>query len=92
MTFSWNSEDLLVMQALWERGYTVIDDALSQATCQGFRDEILSLRASGLLHLNSTHLVKGSTRTLLQKHGIFEAEVAEKVYLTLSCTAHFCRS
>ena len=80
------------MQALWERGYTVIDDALSQATCQGFRDEILGLRASGLLHLNSTHLVKGSTRSLLQKHGIFEAEVAEKVSPAHSCTAHSCRS
>ena len=67
------------MQALWERGYTVIDGALSPATCQAFRDEILGLKERGLLHLNSTHLVKGSARSLLQKHGIFEAEVAEKV-------------
>ena len=67
------------MQALWERGYTVIDGALSPVTCEAFRDEILGLKERGLLHLNSTHLVKGSARSLLQKHGIFEAEVAEKV-------------
>lgn len=75
------------MQALWERGYTVIDDSLSKSTCQAFRDEVLGLKASGLLHLNSTHLVKGNMRSLLQKHGIFEAEVAEKVGVSLSWTA-----
>lgn len=57
----------------------MIDGALSAATCQAFREEILSLRQKGLLHLNSTHLVKGNTRSLLPKHGIFEAEVAEQV-------------
>ena len=67
------------MQALWEKGYTVIDGAFSGATCQAFRNEVLGLKARGLLHLNSTHLVKGNTRSLLQKHGIFEAEVADKV-------------
>ena len=75
------------MQALWERGYTIIDDALSRSTCQAFRDEVLGLKASGLLHLNSTHLVKGTMRNLLQKHGIFEAEVAEKVGMSLACCA-----
>lgn len=67
------------MQDLWEKGYTVIDGAFTAPTCQAFREEIEALRAKSLLHLNSTHLVKGDTRSLLQKHGIYEAEVADKV-------------
>ena len=72
------------MQDLWEKGYTVIDGAFTAPTCQAFREEIEALRAKGLLHLNSTHLVKGDTRCLLQKHGIYEAEVADKVLLYIS--------
>ena len=67
------------MQALLEKGYTVIDGVFNAATCQTFRNEILSLRDQSLLHLNSTHLVKGNSSRLLPKHGIYEAEVAEKV-------------
>ena len=67
------------MQALLENGYTVIDGVFNAATCQTFRNEILSLRDQCLLHLNSTHLVKGSSTRLLPKHGIYEAEVADKV-------------
>jgi hypothetical protein len=71
------------MQDLWEKGYTVIDCAFTGPTCQAFREEIEALRAEGLLHLNSTHLVKGNSRKLLQKHGIYEAEVADKVMLRI---------
>ena len=67
------------VQALLEQGYTVIDGVFNAATCQTFRNEILSLRDQSLLHLNSTHLVKGSSTRLLPKHGIYEAEVADKV-------------
>ena len=74
------------MQALLEKGYTVIDGVFNSATCQTFRYEILSLRDQSLLHLNSTHLVKGNSTRLLPKHGIYEAEVADKVRpIDLSC-------
>ena len=67
------------MQALLDRGYTLIDGVFNAATCQTFRNEIRSLKDLSLLHLNSTHLVKGDSRRLLPKHGIYEAEVADKV-------------
>lgn len=57
----------------------MIDGVFNAATCQAFRNEILSLRNQSLLHLNSTHLVKGNSTKLLPKHGIYEAEVADKV-------------
>ena len=57
----------------------MIDGVFNAATCQTFRSEILSLRDQSLLHLNSTHLVKGDSTRLLPKHGIYEAEVADKV-------------
>ena len=90
LSMRWELRSILVsiVQALWERGYTVIDSAFSKATCQAFREEVLGLKARGLLHLNSTHLVKGNVRSLLQKHGIFEAEVAEKVSKSASRALH----
>ena len=64
----------------------MIDGVFNAATCQTFRNEILSLRDQSLLHLNSTHLIKGNSTRLLPKHGICEAEVADKVWLiNLSC-------
>jgi len=37
--------------------------------------ELRSLHSAGLTHLNSTHLVKGPTTQLLEKSGIYEAEL-----------------
>ncbi|CAL8465421.1 g4957 [Coccomyxa elongata] len=65
-------------QALVDKGYVVIDSALDNDACAIFREEIRSLHRSQNLTLNSTHLVRAGERTLLQKQGIYEAEVADQ--------------
>lgn len=62
-----------------DKGYVVIDSALDNDTCAVFREEIRLLHRSQNLTLNSTHLVRAGERTLLQKEGIYEAEVADQV-------------
>ncbi len=57
----------------------MIDDALDEGACQAFRQEIAGLQQAGKLHLNSTHLVRRGGRDLLQKHSIYEAEMASQV-------------
>ena len=62
--------------SLVDRGYAIVDGALSADTCAAVRGELDTLRAAGLLRLNSTHLVPpgGGPRRLLEKRGIWEAE------------------
>lgn len=67
-------------QALVDKGFVVIDSALDNDTCAVFREEIRSLHCSQKLKVNSTHLVRAGERTLLQKEGIYEAEVADQVW------------
>lgn len=74
-----DSIKIVPTQALVKNGYVVIDNALDDATCLTFRQEICSLKESGKLHLNSTHLVRAGKRSLVNKQGIHEAEVADQV-------------
>jgi len=83
-----DSKVIIPTQALVKHGYVVIDNALDNATCLTFRQEICSVKESGKLHLNSTHLVRAAERILLNKEGIHEAEVADQVLTTTP----FCRA
>lgn len=62
----------------------VIDNALDDQACTAFRQEIAALQEARQLHLNSTHLVRRGQHDLLQKHSIYEAEIADKVKLSCS--------
>ena len=66
-------------QTLVQHGFVVIDNVLNDATCGVFAREIRLLQEAQKLRLNSTHLVKAGKRALLQKPGIYEAEVADTV-------------
>ncbi|BDA50077.1 probable Egl nine homolog 3 [Coccomyxa sp. Obi] len=61
-----------------DKGYVVIESALDSDTCATLREEIRALHRSRDLTLNSTHLIKAGERTLVQKEGIYEAEVADQ--------------
>ena len=47
--------------------------------CGRLRAEIEALRQAGALHLNSTHLVRGGKRQLLEKANIWESELMQEV-------------
>jgi len=67
-------------------GFAVVDAALSPEDCSVHRSEILALRDADQLHLNSSHLLDPSgSRTLLQKVGVWEAEVTHDAQTAARC-------
>lgn len=59
------------------------------------------LKRTGAMHLNSTHLVRGPKRTLLEKAHIWEADLPSPVSdpgaaavecMTIDCNARTCDS
>ena len=82
-----------VGSALTSRGFAIVDNALPPGGAAAVRGELAALHAASLLILNSTHLVAGGTRTLLPKHGVWEAEpraggAAAAVAPSLAAAAH----
>ena len=73
-----------VCQDLQQRGYAVVEGIFGGAWCSRLRGEIEALRQAGALHLNSTHLVRGSKRQLLEKANIWESELMQEASLTHS--------
>lgn len=70
-----------VCQAVQQRGYAVVEGVFDGTWCSRLRGEIQALRKAGALHLNSTHLVKGSNRQLLEKANIWESELMQEASL-----------
>ena len=54
---------------------SALNGALADAPARALRREIKELFATGSMKPNATHLVREGTTTLLEKRGIFEAEV-----------------
>ena len=73
-----------VCQAVQQRGYAVVEGVFDGTWCSRLRGEIEALRQAGALHLNSTHLVKGSKRQLLEKANIWESELMQEASLASS--------
>lgn len=68
-----------VRKALQQNGFAIVDGVFGAQWAGRLRSEIQSLRDSGQLHLNCTHLVKNGATELLEKSSIFEAELRSLV-------------
>ena len=75
-----------VCQALQEQGYAVVQGVFDETWCSRLRGEIEALRQAGALHLNSTHLVRGGKRQLLEKANIWESELMQEARTSICTT------
>ncbi|KAL6750513.1 prolyl 4-hydroxylase [Haematococcus lacustris] len=65
-----------VCEQLIRKGFAVIDDVLPPSSTSKLREEIVALAQGGVMHTNSTHLVRGTETQLLEKSHILEAELS----------------
>lgn len=69
-----------VASNLSKTGFAIVDGALGLGVVRQLREEIEGLYEMGHMHLNSTHMVlpEHGKKQLIQKKGIFEAELFEE--------------
>ena len=59
---------------LTRTGYAVVDNVFGAPLADTLRQEVLALKAAGLMAVNATHLVRGGVTERLEKRGVWEAE------------------
>lgn len=62
-----------------QQGYAVIDNVFTSNWSQQLKQELISLKQQGKMHLNSTHLVRQDRTDLLEKQHVYEAELRDEV-------------